>query len=659
MEASQKPKKSKSFIRFEAIIPFAIVIGLIAFYMIVFFDFHLRKSIELGGYYATGAELNVADLKTSFIRGNIVIKGIQLTNPDKPTHNSLEISEIRFGILWDALLRAKFVVNEMTVEGIAIDTKRKSPGKVKPPEPPKVDDGKPSVLEKEAIKLKNEALKKTQEQYSKNVLGDLAAILSGGSAEGQLTKLEDTLISKKRAQEIEAAFKEKQKIWNEKINALPGAKEASELSTRLSKVKTKDFKTPEELQNSIKEIESIVKEADSKIKQVRADADNLGADVKSFEQQVRELEEMIKKDIADLEQRFRLPNLDPKAISYSLFQRYAGPYLAKANHYQGLAEKYIPPGLMKKNDKDETVQPHPRSKGVSYEFGKPNAYPLFWIKKVAVSSKASPTLGTGDLSGQIVDITSNQRQINKPTVASFAGSFPSQEVRDLKTSLTIDNRGESSLIKTELAIGSYAIDGSSLVESDEVNFGFDKAFGSLNMRAELRGLRNLVLQSKSDFSQIQYKLEAKNKDIELVLKEIFAGIPTVDLNVNGEGLLPNFPLSINSNLGNQLVSGIEGQVNKKIAEAKQKIEQFVNQQVSQEKEKIQLEINKFKNQLEAEVKKAQDSINQERTKVEKQVEQAKKEFENQNKKALESEIKKAIGPDADKKIEDLKKKLGF
>lgn len=658
MEQNAKKNKSKSFIRLEAVIPFLIVIGLISAYTILFFDGHLRKSIELGGYYATGAEVNVADLKTSFTKASIVIKGIQLTNPDKPSHNSLEISEVRFGLLWDALLRAKFVVNEMVVEGIAIDTKRKSPGKVKPPEPPKPDDGKPSVIEQEANKLKNEALKKAQEQYSKNVLGDLAAILSGGNAEDQLQKLEGSLISKTRAKEIEMAFQEKQKVWNEKIKSLPGAKEAEELGKRLSKVKTKDFKSPEELQTAIREVEVIVKEADLKIKQVRAEGENLGGDINSFEQQIKELEALIKKDISDLEQRFRLPNLDPKAISYSLFQRYVGPYLSKADQYKGLAEKYIPPGLMK-SKKEETVQPHPRENGVSYEFGRPNAYPMFWVKKVAVSSKANVELGTGDLVGEILDITSNQKQINKPTKASFKGSFPGQQINDLQSSVVVDNRGEQSLIKSDLKIGAYAIDAKNLVESDDVNFGFNKATGSLNLQAQLTGLRDLAISSTSQFSNIDYSLTAKNKDIEQVLKEIFAGIPSVDLNVSGQGFLPNFPLSINSNLGSQLVSGIEGQVNKKIAEAKAKIEQFVNEQVTKEKEKIQAEINKVKSQFEAELKKAQDSLTQERSKIESQINQAKKDFENKQKSAVESEIKKAIGPDADKKIEDLKKKLGF
>lgn len=129
-----KDLKKKGILRTEAVVPFLIVVAILYAYFHFFFDMHLKKAIEWGGYQAVGAEVDIAKLETSFFRGTIRLQGIEVTNAEKPSHNSFAIGDIRFGVLWDGLLRAKFVVEEMAVEQIKIDTLRKSPGKVKPPE---------------------------------------------------------------------------------------------------------------------------------------------------------------------------------------------------------------------------------------------------------------------------------------------------------------------------------------------------------------------------------------------------------------------------------------------------------------------------------------------------------------------------------------------
>ena len=51
METTQRKRKGP--IRFEAIVPIAIIVGLVAAYFVLFFDMHLRMGIE---YAATSPE---------------------------------------------------------------------------------------------------------------------------------------------------------------------------------------------------------------------------------------------------------------------------------------------------------------------------------------------------------------------------------------------------------------------------------------------------------------------------------------------------------------------------------------------------------------------------------------------------------------------------
>ena len=104
-------KKTKGPVRFEAIIPALIIGGLIYSYFALFFDSHLRHLIEFTGTHIYGAEVNIQDINTSFWRGSFELRGLQITDKEQPERNLVQINKIRFGLLWHALLRAKFVVN--------------------------------------------------------------------------------------------------------------------------------------------------------------------------------------------------------------------------------------------------------------------------------------------------------------------------------------------------------------------------------------------------------------------------------------------------------------------------------------------------------------------------------------------------------------------
>ena len=648
--------KTKGPIRWEAVLPFTIIILLVIIYFKLFFDANLRKGLEYAGYKVTGAEVDIAELETSFFKANIRIQGIEVTDSIKPSHNSISIGDVRFGMLWDALLRGKVVIKEVVVEKVEFGKPRKSAGKVKPPEPVVVseDNGKPSALQKEADKIKDKALSATEAKYNNNVLGDVASMLGGADSQLQMDKLEGSLLSKDMANKLNAEMKTKSQAWQDRLKKLPQSKDFQALSDRAGKVKTKDFKSVDELQSSLKEFDSVIKEADAKFKEIQTANSDLNQDLQNSQKQIKDLEEQINKDSKNLESHFKIPKIDPKSLSQALFRQYLDPYLAKFNHYKGLAEKYVPPNLMNKKKKDEpdvSMQPHPREKGVVYEFGRANSYPAFWIQHIGVSSQAGLSLYSGNIKGEINDITSNQVLIGKPTVALFAGDFPSAQLSGLDSKLVIDNRQENSRITFDFGLGSFPIEARELVNSDEVQIAFSKASGQMKLHSELEALRNFKMTLDNKFSQVQYDIKAKNTTIQEVLKTVFAGIPVVTLEAQGAGELPSLSLSVNSNLGTELSKGIEKQIQAKINEAQEKIRKYVNDQVGAQKAQIEAQYNQIKNQVEKELKKLQDQANTQKKVAETKADAAKKDGENQGKKKVEDTVKNAA--------EELKKKMGW
>lgn len=661
-ETPAKKPKRQGPIRWGAVIPFAIFILLVALYTRFFMDTHLRAAAAWGLTQALDVEVNIAKVETSFWNASLRVVGIEVTNAETPKLNSVSVGEIRFGMLWDALLRAKVVVNEAVIEQIEYGKPRARVGWVRPPEPPSVDDGKPSLVETEAQKISDKALGKVEKEQGQNLFGDLAAVLGGSSAQVQLDKLESTLASKPMARDLEAKVKSKDVEWKTRFQSLPKESEFKALADRLQKVKTKDFKTPQELEASLREFDTIFKEADAKIKIVQQAGQDLDTDLKDLTAQARALEAQIKTDLKKLEAHFRIPSIDAASLTRSVFMDYLDPYLRKFKTYRDLATKYIPPNLQRKGEPDPSMQPRPRAQGVSYEFGRPNAYPLFWIKRTAISSQAGASAYAGNIKGELLDLSSNQIVTGKPTILNIEGGFPAQEIEGLKTMLKVDNRGEKSRVDLDLAIASYGVSGRQLVQTPDVTMAFDKAKASLEVKSWLVGLKEFELKIDNRYREVGYAIAAKNADIEALLKNIFSGIPMVSIEGRLWGELPRLSTALTSNLGGELAKGLEREIKAKIAEAQAKIEKYIQDEVGKTKAQIDGEIAKLKSQLEGEIKKIQAQAEAQKAKAQAQADQAKKDAENQAQAAINNEKKKAedeAKKAAEKAAQELKKRLGL
>ncbi len=646
-------KKIKGPIRTEAVVPFFIIMVITYCYFHFLFDLHLKKAIEFGGYQALGVELNIEQIKTSFFDGSFQLKKLELTDSENPQHNAVEIGEIRFSIPWNGLLRARLIIDEIAVEQIGINTLRKTKGKVKPPEPPKADDGQTSKVINEA---KDKALQTIENKNKENAIGDIAAFLSQSNNQDQLGKIQDNLESKKKIDALNITIKDKQKKWDDKLKSLPNQQEIQGINDRISKLKTKDFKSPQELQQTLSEADKIVKEIDEKFKKVQGADGEFNEDIKFLDTQLKEIDQSIKSDIKNLEQRLHLPKLDAKSITESILRSYLNPYINKANYYRGLAEKYLPPKLLKKDNTstdDETIQPHPRSKGISYEFGHNNSLPMFWLKKILISSKSTTNNSNyGNIKGGITDITSNQKLTKKPTVMNIQGDFPAQKISNLETMFSLDNTQNESKIHYDFKIGSYAIDSKDLLQSEDASISFTNANASINSQGNLIGLKQLNLQSKNIIQNAKYEISAKEPILKEILISVFNGLPNLNIEANAAGELPqNVKLDLSSNFGPELQKGFEKQIQKKIDEARAKLQKSINDEVGKNRAEIEKQLNNLKSQVDSQLQKIKDQINKEKKQNEDKVTSAKKDAENQ--------VKKSITPDVEKKIDDLKKKFGL
>ncbi len=581
-----KKPKAKGPIRWEAVIPAAIATGLVGAYFTLFFDGHVRRGIEYIGTQVNGAEVNIGRLSTSVLGARLEIDDIQVTDKNKPERNLAQVGKIRFQMSWDALLRAKVLVNDASILNIQALNKRKTPGYVVPPPPP---SSEPSLLDK----AQDQVLAQTQKKFNKNFLGDVANILGGTDPQEQLKNIQGQLKSDARIKELEKELKEKTAKWEKRIKELPQGQELKQYETRIKALKF-DGKNPAEFAKSLDEAQKIIKEVEQKVKLVEQTTKDVKGETNAYAQAFKDLEKMVNEDIKDLQTRLKLPNVDGKEFSQQLFMQMIEQKLVGVRKYAELARHYMPPkktAEQKKALKDERIVPPKRGQGKNFRFPITTGYPLFWLKHAAISSELGQSEFSGNIKGEIKDLTTDPGFIQKPTLILAQGDFPKQGIQGLDAKITLDHTKEQARESMVVTVAAFPVGENKLSDSPDVRLALAQATGSSVLNATLVD-ETITVDIKNNFSSLKYDLEAKNKMVKEIIGNILNDIPTISLNAKVVGSFSDFDVNINSNLGDELANGFKKQLQAKIDEAKTQLKKMIDDRIGAEKNKLKAEMDK-------------------------------------------------------------------
>ena len=638
----KKAKKPKGPIRFEAIIPLCIFVALTYAYFTLFFDSHLRKGLEFAGTMVHGAEVNIADIDSSFWGAYFQMTGLQVTDKEQPERNLVQIEKIRFELSWDALLRAKFVVNDATIEDIMAYAPRKKPGRIVPKE--EAESGPNETLQK----VEESVLAQSKEQFNENVLGDVANVVGGTDPSAQLQQMQADLKSDAKIKELEKALNEKEKVWKERINKLPQKPQIDALVARSQKLKF-DTKNPRQFAKDVKEMDKIIKEGDKIVKDFNTASKSLTNDVNGFNKDMKSLDEMVKQDIKDLQKRLKIPSINVSDFSKGLFGRMVNEKLGKYKKYMVMAREYMPPKKTaedKAQEKSAQVAPQKRSGGRNFKFPKKKAYPLFWLQKASISSREGTSEFSGNVSGEIKNATTQPILLGKPMTVDIEGDFPKKGIMGFKTNIVVDHTTDSPYEKLETTIQEYPLGSQKLSDSQDVKLIINEAKGSMKLNGISRD-EKIHFLVKNKFTDVKYDIDSKSGLVKDVLTNVTTGMPALLVSADASGPWDGLKWKIKSNLGNELSKGFKRELKAKVDEAKKKLNSFVNDKIKGKKDKLTGKFNNIKGGIDKQVNAKKKDLNKAKN-------QAKN---NMNKKKKSSN--KGVKKEAKKAEKKLKKLLGF
>lgn len=105
-----------------------VVIGLVLEFFLL--DLVVKKGIEAGISAETGAEVNIDKAHLSLAGGKLEIENLQVADPDKLTHNLVQLDTLTADISMGDLLRSSYAIDLLEGSTLKRDVPREQPGKL-------------------------------------------------------------------------------------------------------------------------------------------------------------------------------------------------------------------------------------------------------------------------------------------------------------------------------------------------------------------------------------------------------------------------------------------------------------------------------------------------------------------------------------------------
>lgn len=566
------------------LIPLVIVIAVVW----IFHNRWIESGIEYAAEEVVGAKVEIDNLHVTFSPLGIEWSKIQIANPQHPWKNLFETGDVHFAMDFNQLLRGKYIVDELTVSGLVIDTKRKTDGSLDP------ERRKRALLAGDKFtfsKLADDALKN---MINYTPLFDVNMLKNGFNADSLVKKLD-----MKTLKHIDTLKR--------KVDALNNQWLSVKTDFETQKQKVLDLKNqielinPDQL-NDVQSISSAIITVDKSIKtfdEIKSLIENKSVSVKTNIQQtvtsVGQIDGIVKSDFEKLKSMARLPSINKNGIAQLL----VGTEMYKrAQNYLLMADKARTE--VKQYQGEPDYEEVPRMVGQDVKFPTDRYYPKFWIKKIIISGSTSSSSPVDiQATGSAFNIAENQKVTGLPTTISIEGT--ANNTKTLKLSGLIDRRNKIPLDKFSASLTGVPISNFSLGKSDFLPTNISSGVINSELEISVPG-KNFDASAKFNLKNItlQFVAEPKNTVEELVQRAL-AGIREFNVQFRLWNTGGPFDIALSTDLDEvltQRISSVLGEeVDKLQLQLKQKFDAVVQNELKKFNEMYKAKLADINNQL--------------------------------------------------------------
>ena len=388
----------KKWFRWWGIGVFAALVIVLAAGWLLLADWIVKNALETAGTRAVGARVDIADADLSLFPAGLALTGLQVTNPQQPMRNAVEAKRVALTLDAAGLLRRKILIEEMTVDGVRLNTPRKKSGAVKSAASRKGDtagDSSPA----------GEPLERLEQMLSSGLaIPDVKEIL-------KKEKLQTLALAESLQSDIET---EKGR-WELRLKQLPDKQTLESYRDRIDDLKSAGKGGLGALLGAATEVVALQKEIEADIDRIETAAGVFERQSKRFEQQMKQLSRAPAADLQRLKSKYSLSAKGLSNISALFLQQRLQVWLERAVGWYERLQPLLSRPSAASEEPQQTVAL--RGKGVNVRFAETNPQPDFLIRRATVGMEVARI----QLSGVIETITSDPQLVGRPLRFDFSG----------------------------------------------------------------------------------------------------------------------------------------------------------------------------------------------------------------------------------------------
>lgn len=537
------------WIRWQGLVTFVVLLLFVIGAWFLFVDVAIKKTIESKGTELVKAKVELAGADLSFFPLGLSLTGLEVTNPDAPMTNAFQVDRVALSLEGAELLRRKVVFKEVTLEGVKLNTPRKTSGAISEKRgPTPVVSKEPSD---ENIKWPSFKIPDAKEILQKEKLQSLELIASFRSD----------------------LQKEKEK-WQSRLAQLPDKNKFGEYQKKIDRLKSGKKGGLEGILGGANEIMTLQKELRGDLNLIKTAQKELDQNMTTLRKRMAEVKKAPQEDVRRLKEKYSPSPEGLANVSRIFFGKKIG------NGIDTFLDWYEKLGPMLERVQErkhgrEVVKPM-RGKGVNVKFKEHEAYPDFLIRIAHVAVE----IPAGLIKGRVRNITPDQDVLGLPLTYEFSGGNLTG-LASLKIDGSLNHVDPSAPIDTvNVLIRGYDVSDMDLSSGAELPIVLKKATADLEAHAIITGetLKANFLASLQSVN-MGTPNEEETSSLMKALTSAISDMKAFDLKAEISGTIQDYNLKLSSDLDNVLKDAVKKQVKAQAVQFEKRLKLVIQEKV--------------------------------------------------------------------------------
>jgi len=532
----KKSDKKDSTFRIMGVGVFAAVFALVLVFGILVIDPVIKLALEKGLSGATGKDVLIKDVKTSFGNASLRISGLEVQDEDGKT-NSVSIQNILADLDFNALLLRKKHMELVEITGIGFDTPSSNP--------------KPSPVKKEAEAAGSATSSFSMPDIKLPTPQELLA-----SAD-----LKSVKIYNEAQIEIDGIKAKWEKTYKDQLstNALDEYKK--DLDAIKSASKSKD---PAQLLKLKDDIAAFKKKIDTHKAKLASLKKDFTDDKARISELMGKIKNAPKSDYDNLKSTYSLDGGGAINVVGTIFGEKIKHYIALAKKYYAMAEPY-----MKSEAKTEPPKP-PRGEGRWIKFKEELPSPDIYVAKVNLGGK----LKTQDFGGTINDIADDQKLLGRAT--TFKVTSDGDVVEKFILEGKDDRLGKEA--HESVVFSAKKIPLKNLLLS---SLTLEKSDIALKGSADVYGLSKLELKSTLDFGNAAISIGGLDEKYADIVNSTLSEVKSFYVKTDATGSLESPAVDVKTDLDKKISAALSGVFAKEAKKYEAQLQTMLNEKMQE------------------------------------------------------------------------------